>query len=337
MNWTIVAAVLITALLIAVGMNFVGPEKRIERKIEHRYATADPQFRREMDVMMGPAIVPGNSITDLQNGVEIFPAMLEAIAAARTTISFETYIYWSGEIGKQFADALIERARAGVAVSVIIDWAGSVKMEEQLLDELKRSGVRIERYRPLHWYNIGRMNNRTHRKLLVVDGRVAFTGGVGVADHWQGNAGRPRALARHALPPRGSGRGPVPGRVQRQLDQDHRRSAERPRQLPGHPAGGRPSGAPLHQLPGWRQRQHGTDVSADAGVGHAEHRPRGGLLRARRADYAGPGGGAGPRRPRARPASPASTSTPKPCAWRRKPSGGGCSRRASRSTNTSRR
>ncbi len=191
MNSTVVITVIVTALLIAVGMNFVVPEKRIERKIEHRYSTADPQFRREMSVLMGPSIEPGNSVTDLQNGVEIFPAMLEAIAAARTTISFETYIYWSGAVGKAFADALSERARAGVTVSVMLDWAGSVKMEQPLFDEFERAGVRVVRYRPLHWYNIGRMNNRTHRKLLIVDGRVAFTGGVGVADHWQGDGDSP--------------------------------------------------------------------------------------------------------------------------------------------------
>jgi cardiolipin synthase len=144
-----------------------------------------------MSVMMGPAIVAGNQVTALQNGVEIFPAMLGAVRAARSTISFETYIYWSGAIGRQMADALAERARAGVAVAVIIDWAGSLKMDAALLEEMQAAGVRVERYRPLRWYHLGRMNNRTHRKLLIVDGRVAFTGGVGIADHWQGNAEDP--------------------------------------------------------------------------------------------------------------------------------------------------
>ncbi len=191
MSWSIVVTALVTGLLIVVGMNFVLPEKRIERHVERRYGVADPQFQREMGVLMGPVIVAGTRVADLQNGVAIFPAMLEAIRAAKATINFETYIYWSGTVGKAFADALSERARAGVAVSVILDWAGSVKMEQALLDELARAGVRVERYRPLHWYNLGRMNNRTHRKLLIVDGRVAFTGGVGVADHWQGDGGDP--------------------------------------------------------------------------------------------------------------------------------------------------
>jgi cardiolipin synthase A/B len=188
---TIVLTMLVTVLTVVVAMNFATPEKQLERKIEHRYGVADPQFRREMGVMLGPAILPGNHVTDLQNGDEIFPAMLDAIRSARKTITFETYIYWSGEVGRKFADALSERARSGVQVNVTIDWAGSVSMEEALLTRMKDAGVHVERYRPLHWYNLGRMNNRTHRKLLVIDGRIGFTGGVGIGDPWQGHAQDP--------------------------------------------------------------------------------------------------------------------------------------------------
>jgi cardiolipin synthase len=117
--------------------------------------------------------------------------MLDAIASARTSITFETYIYWSGEMGRRFSDALCERARQGVPVNVTLDWAGSVKMNDELLDEMREAGVRVHKYRPLRWYNLGRLNNRTHRKLLVVDGRVGFTGGVGIADQWQGHAQDP--------------------------------------------------------------------------------------------------------------------------------------------------
>ena len=191
MTWTIVATVILTVLAVAIAMNFATPEKQLERTIPHRYGVDDPQFRREMGVMLGPAIVSGNKVEDLENGDEIFPAMLQAIAAARKTITFETYIYWSGHVGQQFADALSERARAGVAVNVTIDWAGSISMDEKQLAQMQDAGVRVERYRPLHWYNIGRLNNRTHRKLLVVDGRVGFTGGVGIGDPWQGHAQDP--------------------------------------------------------------------------------------------------------------------------------------------------
>ena len=191
MAWTIVVTVAITTLCAVLAMNFVTPEKKLEKPVPHRYAISDPEFRREMSVMLGPTILPGNRVTSLQNGDQIFPAMLEAIGAARTSITFETYIYWSGEIGKRFTTALSERARAGIPVHVVIDWAGSIRMDDELLDEMRAAGVRIHRYRPLHWYTLGRINNRTHRKLLVVDGRIGFTGGVGVADQWSGHAQDP--------------------------------------------------------------------------------------------------------------------------------------------------
>jgi cardiolipin synthase len=183
--------VLATSLTLIVLLNFKTPEKVLERKIEHRYAVSDPQFRREMSVMLGPAILRGNHVTALQNGNETFPAMLSAIASAQKSITFETFIYWSGEIGEKFSQALSERARVGVPVSVIIDWVGSSRMEQSLLDSMQAAGVQIHRYRPLHWYNLGRMNNRTHRKLLVIDGRIGFTGGVGIADQWAGDGGDP--------------------------------------------------------------------------------------------------------------------------------------------------
>ena len=191
MAWMIVATVVVTVLVAVLAMNFATPEKKLEKPVPHRYAIADPEFRREMSVMLGPAIVPGNRVTALQNGDEIFPAMLEAIRGAQASITFETYIYWSGEIGKEFTDALSERAKAGVPVNVIVDWAGSIKMDDDLLDEMKTAGVRIHHYRPLHWYSLSRINNRTHRKLLVVDGRIGFTGGVGIADQWSGHAQDP--------------------------------------------------------------------------------------------------------------------------------------------------
>ncbi len=191
MTWTIAATILLTIVVILLAMNFATPEKTLERHILHRYAISDPQYLREMSVLLGPTVLDGNHVLDLHNGDEIFPAMLDAIRLAEKTITFETYIYWSGEIGQEFADALSERARAGVKVHVTIDWAGSIKMEEEMLDTMRQAGVEIEQYRPLHWYNIVRLNNRTHRKLLVVDGRLGFTGGIGIADQWKGHAQDP--------------------------------------------------------------------------------------------------------------------------------------------------
>jgi cardiolipin synthase len=190
--WTVIlAAIVITAFVVIVLMNFHRPEKSVRHHVEHCHAIDDPQFIHEMDAMLGSALLAGNAITALQNGDEIFPAMLQAIRGAQRSITFETYIYWSGEIGQQFADALKERRQAGVAVHVMLDWAGSAKMDARLLDELVDAGVELERYHPLRWYSIARLNNRTHRKLLVVDGRIGFTGGVGIADQWRGHAQDP--------------------------------------------------------------------------------------------------------------------------------------------------
>jgi cardiolipin synthase len=186
-----VIGALLAACVTVFALNFIGGEKRVERKLEHRHAADDPQFKREIGTLLGPPILGGNRVANLENGAEIFPAMLDAIRQAQRTINFETYIYWSGDIGREFVDALAERARAGVEVQVLIDWVGSQKMDEALLDELKAAGVKVERYHPLKWYHLARMNNRTHRKLLVVDGRIGFTGGVGIADNWDGNADSP--------------------------------------------------------------------------------------------------------------------------------------------------
>jgi len=181
------AAVLVTVIV----LNFTGGEQRIERELVHRYGIDDAQFQRELGTLLGPPILGGNRVVNLENGVEIFPAMLQAIRGAQRSICFETYIYWSGEIGREFVDALSERARADVPVHVLIDWVGSQKMDERLIQQLVSAGVEVERYHPLRWYHLARMNNRTHRKILVVDGKVGFTGGVGIADNWNGNAESP--------------------------------------------------------------------------------------------------------------------------------------------------
>jgi cardiolipin synthase A/B len=190
----VIAAVLafIAALVLAlVVVNAGSAEKKIQHRIERLYSVQDPEFLHVMGVLLGPPVLGGNRYRVLVNGDRIFPAMLGAIRGAARTIDFETYIYWSGEIGKQFADALSERARAGVKVHVLLDWIGSSKMDPALLDELKAAGVEIQKYHPPHWSGLGRLNNRTHRKLLVVDGRIGFTGGVGIAEEWTGDAQDP--------------------------------------------------------------------------------------------------------------------------------------------------
>ncbi|HEY1230410.1 MAG TPA: cardiolipin synthase [Ramlibacter sp.] len=186
-----IATVLVTLLVALVYVNLAGAEHKTIRKVEHLYPVDDPQFRRAMGLMMGPAIVDGNRVDALVDGDEIFPAMLAAIRAARRTVLFETFIYWSGAIGEEFADALAERARAGVKVHVLLDWVGSTRMQDNLLERMRQAGVEVRKYHPLRWYNLSRLNNRTHRKLLIVDGRIGFTGGVGIAPQWCGHAQDP--------------------------------------------------------------------------------------------------------------------------------------------------
>ena len=180
-----------TAAVTLLAVNFSVGEKQITERITHTYTITDPQFQRSMGVLLGPPLVHGNRVDTLVNGREIFPAMLAAIKSARKTVTFETYIYWSGRIGKEFADALADRARSGVRVHVLVDWVGSSRMDSKYLDTMKKAGVEIEKYHPPRWYTLHKLNNRTHRKLLVVDGRVGFTGGVGIADEWDGNAEDP--------------------------------------------------------------------------------------------------------------------------------------------------
>jgi cardiolipin synthase A/B len=172
-------------------VNLVSAEKKIEQELPRLYETDDAEFRRSLSALLGPAFMEGNKVETLVNGDRIFPAMLAAIRSAKVTITFETYIYWSGSIGAEFVEALQERARSGVAVHVLLDWAGSVKMEPKLIDALKSSGVQVVRFHQPHWSNLDKMNNRTHRKVLVIDGKLGFTGGVGIADLWRGDARSP--------------------------------------------------------------------------------------------------------------------------------------------------
>lgn len=188
-----------TLILLVVVLTVVGvllyanltAQDLIQHEIDSLYSVHDPQFFRTMGHLLGPPIVDGNRIDVLENGDEIFPPMLEAIRNAEHTITFETYVYWSGEVATEFSNALARKAREGVRVHVLLDWVGSAKMDQKLLDEMEDAGAQVERYQKPSWYNLDRFNNRTHRKILVVDGKVGFTGGVGIADEWLGDAENP--------------------------------------------------------------------------------------------------------------------------------------------------
>lgn len=180
-----------TALIVIVSINVLSGEHKTERDISSLFGVDDPAFSRAASVLFGAPLVGGNEVTPLYNGRQIFPAMLKAIRQAQKSITFETYIYWSGSVGAAFTQALVERAHAGVKIHLIIDAVGSAKMDAAQLGEMTKAGAEVEKYRAVRWYNLDHINNRTHRKLLVVDGKIGFTGGVGIADKWDGDADSP--------------------------------------------------------------------------------------------------------------------------------------------------
>ncbi len=191
-TWAIILlTALVTYILSVVIRWFMPREKRIAHDIAHLYGVHDEQFTRALGTLLPPAILQGNRITPLYNGREIFPAMLNAIRLAEKTITFETFIYWSGQTGLRFAETLAERAIKGVRTHVLLDWIGSKKMDASYLKIMEDAGVQVERYHKPRPMNFPSLNQRTHRKILVVDGKLGFTGGVGIADEWEGNAEDP--------------------------------------------------------------------------------------------------------------------------------------------------
>lgn len=174
----------VTAFAVLLIANLTLGDKHIDQNVDALYTTADPQFRRNMNVMFGPPLVSGNRVRSLIDGRAFFPDMLAAIRAAEKTITFESYIWWSGKIGAEFTQALIERAKAGVKVHLLFDALGSSKIDEDSVKAMKAAGIEVEKYNPWNITTLARINNRTHRKIMVVDGRIAYTGGAGIGDEW---------------------------------------------------------------------------------------------------------------------------------------------------------
>ncbi|MFJ5806487.1 phosphatidylserine/phosphatidylglycerophosphate/cardiolipin synthase family protein [Streptomyces sp. NPDC093093] len=153
--------------------------------------TADARvarLRRRLERLIGIAATEGNALTPLRNGDEIFAAMLAGIRGARHTVDMMTFVYWKGEIARDFARALAERARAGVRVRLLLDGFGSRLIERELLDSMEEAGVTVAWFRKPLYLSPLKQNHRCHRKVLVVDEETAFTGGVGIAEEWCGNA-----------------------------------------------------------------------------------------------------------------------------------------------------
>ncbi|MET9256200.1 phospholipase D-like domain-containing protein [Streptomyces sp. NPDC003717] len=150
------------------------------------------RIRRRLERLIGIAATEGNSLVALRNGDAIFPAMLDAIQGAEHTVDMMTFVYWKGEIARRFAHALADRARAGVRVRLLLDGFGSRLIEKDLLAEMDRAGVQVAWFRRPLYLSPLKQNHRCHRKVLVVDEQTAFTGGVGIAEEWCGDARNPR-------------------------------------------------------------------------------------------------------------------------------------------------
>jgi cardiolipin synthase len=159
--------------------------------LDHEFSVDSEEFLTTMAGATGVRYVPGNSLEVLNNGDAFYPRMLADIRNARHSITMEAYIYWAGNIGAEFAQALADRAAAGVRVMILLDAVGSSDIGDDTLRTLEKGGCHVEWYNPLHWKTLGRLNNRTHRKSLIIDGEIAYTGGAGIADHWCGDARGP--------------------------------------------------------------------------------------------------------------------------------------------------
>ncbi len=186
---TLVGTALASGLLaVLLSRNFFEYEKKISQLIETDYGVADAPFSRTVSHLLGPPLLEGNAIDILQNGDEIFPAMLHAIRSAKRSITMENFVFAKGNVSDQFAATMAAQAKAGVKVHFLQDAMGCDCLHGSAIQLMKRAGVEVEIFRYLH---LTQFNERTHRKLLIIDGRVGFIGGVGISDDWAGNGNQP--------------------------------------------------------------------------------------------------------------------------------------------------
>jgi len=185
---TPLAALLFALVLTGSGCSYIFSEKRTFYQYEPVYGVASPEFLRSLEVL-GTPMVADNAAALCENGEACFGAMLDAIRGAQSSVNLEIYIFDHGEVATRFAEALAERARAGVEIRVLVDSFGSNLGPLQGL--LTAAGAKVYEYKPLRIYSIFRVGNRTHRRILTVDGRIGFTGGIGIDDRWKGDARNP--------------------------------------------------------------------------------------------------------------------------------------------------
>jgi cardiolipin synthase len=187
-NWWWAAG---TGAMAAVSQAIALRDPGLAFAVDHQMPVDSAEFLDSMEGSTGVPLLGGNAVAILNNGDEFYPSMLEAIRGARRSITIEAYIYWRGEIGLEFARAIAERARAGVPVKLLLDTVGSATIGDEILKVLEEGGCQLAWFNPIDWYTLDRFNYRTHRKSLIVDGRIAYTGGAGIADHWRGCAQDP--------------------------------------------------------------------------------------------------------------------------------------------------
>ncbi|MCM3878479.1 MAG: phospholipase D-like domain-containing protein [Vicinamibacterales bacterium] len=184
-QWLVAAGTGAMAFIAYVGWPVEAPP---QFGLEHEFGVEDPEFLASIAGATGVPFSEGNRLEILNNGDQFYPAMLNAIAGAELSITIEAYIYWAGDIGLAFARALAGKAQSSVRVKILLDAIGSSTIGDEILEILERGGCQLAWHNPVHLYKVGRLNHRTHRKSLIVDGRIGFTGGAGIADEWSGNA-----------------------------------------------------------------------------------------------------------------------------------------------------
>jgi cardiolipin synthase len=178
-GWTIIGMGFIIWLALVVLFT-----PRIDYHVTTRLRPDSDDFLHVIQSTCQAAIHYGNRVEIFTNGAQFYPAMRDAILAAESSIDLEAYIFQPGDVADMLIDAMVERARAGVEVRIVMDAIGSLGMGGRSAHRLREAGCQLNFYQPIRWYRLHRLNNRTHRELLVVDGRVAFTGGAGIADWW---------------------------------------------------------------------------------------------------------------------------------------------------------
>jgi cardiolipin synthase A/B len=184
-----IALALFFLVLVLVFCLFFIRRHTLSYHFDHTFSVSAPEFIGSALALSDPVLTTGNKIERLQNGDEYFSAMLEAIHAARKTINFEAFIFYSDSIGNKFRDALCDRARSGVEVRILLDGIGSGwRLKNSDVRLMKQAGCRFAYYHPTHSWRVDRTNRRSHRRILITDGKLGFTGAVGFAEKWSGHA-----------------------------------------------------------------------------------------------------------------------------------------------------